>query len=183
VFTFKQVLKIAITFGVLLAAHVGYVRLFAIVAERATRATVHSLALLPSDSRTKKEAIALAAKAFGKGHWSADRELPGRYYNKERGYWMYYKEYERLSEGRQFRFKPFSLIWQSRDKKELKKVLSDEAIITLDRPLGLTVNKPGAPALHVVHAQITGNVHLSDDRCPTSSTTSRLCRSAATRTS
>src|SRR5437016_5902688 len=77
---------------------------------------------------------------------------------------MYYKEYERRNEGKQYLFKPFALIWQSRDKKELKTVLADEAVIDLDRPLGLTVNKPGTPPLRIVHAQITGNVRIRDDR-------------------
>ena len=161
---FKKSLKIALSFVVLLAAHVGYVRLFAIVAEHAARGRGNAVQLQPTDSRTKKEAIALAAKGFGAGHWSADRDLPGRYYNKERGYWMYYKEYERRNEGKQFLFKPFALIWQSRDKKELKTVTADEAVMDLDQPLGLTPNKPGTPPMRMIHAQITGNVRIRDDR-------------------
>jgi hypothetical protein len=161
---FKKALKVAITFAVLLAAHVGYVQIFAIVARRAAWSRPMVVQLQPADSRTKKEAIALAGRAFGEGHWSADRELPGRYYNKERGYWMYYKEYERRPEGKQYLFKPFALIWQSKDKKELKTVTADEAVMDLDRPLGLTPNKPGAPPLRIVHAQITGNVQIRDDR-------------------
>ena len=161
---FKKSLKIALSFVVLLAAHVAYVRLFAIVAEHAARGRGIAVQLQPTDSRTKKEAIRLAAKGFGAGHWSADRDLPGRYYNKERGYWMYYKEYERRNEGKQFLFKPFALIWQSRDKKELKTVTADEAVMDLDQPLGLTPNKPGTPPMRMIHAQITGNVRIRDDR-------------------
>ena len=93
-----------------------------------------------------------------------DRDLPGRYYNKERGYWMYYKEYERRNDGKQFLFKPFALIWQSGDKKELKTVTADEAVMDLDRPLGLSVDKPGTPPLRVVNVVITGNVRIRDDR-------------------
>src|SRR5262249_51083061 len=156
-------LKVVIAFCVLLSAHLGYVRLFAIVADRAARSSGVSVVLVQSDSRTKKEAIALAARACGKDHWSADPELPGRYYNKERGYWMYYKEYKRKNEGKQFTFTPFVLIWQSHDKKELKIVTGDEAIVDLDRPLGLAVNKPGSAPMRVIHAQITGNVRLRDD--------------------
>jgi hypothetical protein len=161
---FKKTLKVAIGFVVLLTAHVGYVRLFAIVAEHAARGRRNAVQLQPTDSRTKKEAIALAARGFGAGHWSADRDLPGRYYNKERGYWMYYKEYERRNEGKQFLFKPFALIWQSRDKKELKTITADEAVMDLDQPLGLTPNKPGTPPMRMTHAQITGNVRIRDDR-------------------
>jgi hypothetical protein len=161
---FKKALRVAIAFLVLLAAYVGYVRIFAIVARRAALSQPMVVAMQPTDSRTKKEAIALAAKGFGPNDWSADPELPGRYYNKERGYWMYYKEYERRNEGKQYLFKPFALIWQSKDKKELKTVTADEAIMDLDRPLGLAPNKPGAPPLRIVHAQITGNVLIRDDR-------------------
>jgi hypothetical protein len=160
---FKKAFKIAITFGLLLAAHVGYVRLFAIVARRAQAGAERMIPLVPTTSRTMKEAIELAGKANGAGHWSADRDLPVRYYNKDRGYWMYAKGYERLNEGRQLRFKPFNLIWQSHDKKELKIVSSDEAIIDLDRPLGLAV-KPGSPPMRVIHAQLTGNVRVRDDK-------------------
>jgi hypothetical protein len=77
---------------------------------------------------------------------------------------MYYKEYERRNEGKQYLFKPFALIWQSKDKKELKMVTADEAMMDLDRPLGLAPNKPGAPPLRIVHAQITGNALIRDDR-------------------
>ena len=45
---FKKVLKIAITFGVLLAAHVGYVRLFAIVAQRALDSRGPVMPLVPT---------------------------------------------------------------------------------------------------------------------------------------
>ena len=65
----------------------------------------------------KAEAIALAAKAFGSEHWSADPDLPGRYYNKGRGYWMYYKEYERRNDGKQYLFKPFAARSLSRAKR------------------------------------------------------------------
>ena len=65
---------------------------------------------------------------------------------------------------KQFLFKPFALIWQSRDKKELKTVTADEAVMDLDQPLGLTPNKPGTPPMRMVHAQITGNVRIRDDR-------------------
>ncbi len=161
---FKKALKIAIAFVVLLGAHLGYVRLFAIVAQRAAMGRQSVVQLQPTDSRTKKEAIALAARGFGETHWSADRELPGRYYNKDRGYWMYYKEYERRNEGKQYLFKPFALIWQSDDKKELKTVIADEAVMDLDQALGLAPNKPGAPPLRIVHAQITGHVQIRDDK-------------------
>jgi hypothetical protein len=161
---FKKALKVAITFAVLLAAHVGYVQIFALVARYTALSRPMVVQLQPADSRTKKEAIALGVRGFGAGHWTADPDLPGRYYNKERGYWMYYKAYERRNEGKQYLFKPFALIWQSKDKKELNTVTADEAVMDLDRPLGLAPNKPGTPPLRIVHAQITGNVLIRQDR-------------------
>ena len=42
-----------------------------------------------------------------------------RYYNHERGYWMYSKRYKRLNDGKQLRLDPFAIIWRSRDGKGL----------------------------------------------------------------
>ena len=160
---FKKAFQIAISFGVLLGAYVGYVRLFAFVAEHALDGKETVAPLVATTSRTMKEAIALAEMTFGHEHWSADHNLPVRYYNKERGYWMYAQSYERLNEGRQLRFKPFAVIIQSPDKKDLKTITSDEAIVDLDRPLGMSV-KPGGAPMHVIHAQITGDVRIRDDK-------------------
>jgi hypothetical protein len=160
----KKLFKIAITFGVLLTAYAGYVRLFAIVAERAALSWPRAVQLLPTASKTMKEAIALAARANGADDWSAKRDLQVRYYNRERGYWMYAREYERLNDGKQLRFRPFCLITESRGKPDLKIVTSDEAIIDLDQPMGLAVNKPGSKPLRVIHAQLTGNVRIRDDK-------------------
>jgi RNA polymerase sigma factor (sigma-70 family) len=116
------------------------------------------------NSAGKAAAIALAKRAFGPEHWSADPDLPGRYYNRERGYWMYYKEYERRNDGRQVLFKPFALISGSPDKKELKTLTADEAVLDLDRPLEPSAEKPGTPPLRVVSMVVTGRVRIRDYR-------------------
>ncbi len=41
------------------------------------------------DSKSKQQANELARTEFGEKHWSADPDLPFRYYNSDRGFWMY----------------------------------------------------------------------------------------------
>ncbi len=69
----------------------------------------------PQPTPKQIEAVELAARAFGPTHWSADKALPVRYYNRERGYWMHAKEYERLNDGKQLRLKPFAVVLKSRN--------------------------------------------------------------------
>jgi hypothetical protein len=157
---FKKVLQIAVTSGVLMACYEGYTRLFAIVAESINQShagpKVEFLA-----SRTQQDAITVAERAFGKGHWATGKDLQIRYYSKERGYWMYARDYKRLKDGKQLEFTPFALVWQSRDGKDLKTAVSNKSIINLDQPLGL---KPDSGPMHVVHAELEGDVHLRDDK-------------------
>ena len=76
---------------------------------------------------------------------------------------MYAKEYERLNDGKRVRLRPFAIIWGSRDGKGLKTATSDEAVIDLDKAIG-EVSGPGDSAMHVVHAQISGDVRLRDNK-------------------
>ena len=115
-----------------------------------------------NSSKSKKETTALAVRAFGRDHWTTDEEHTIRYYNSDRGYWMYAKSYERLKDGKQLKFEPFALISWSRDRRSLKTITSDKAVIDLDQPLGLA-NKSDTP-IHVIHAMIEGNVRLRDDK-------------------
>ncbi len=161
----KKAFKIAITFAALTGVYLGYVRIFAIVAQRATIGRGTITPLLPTTSKTLKEAISLAERAFGPDHWTANHDLQIRYYDKFRGYWMYAQKYERMPDGKRLRFTPFALIWQVRekDKLDLRTVISNEAIVDLDRPLGLA-SKPNAEPMRIIHAQINGEVNLRDDR-------------------
>ena len=112
-----------ISFGILLAAYGSYVRIFAVVTDALGHAPRGTVKIGSNHvSKTKKEAIALARKSFGSRHWSADEELEIRYYNKERGYWMYAQEVEQIREengvrydGKRIRLKPFLVISASRD--------------------------------------------------------------------
>ena len=161
---FKKALQVVTAFGLLLAGYAGYVQLFALVVAHVAPPRV-ALALEGprSESDTRRRAIDLAAGSFGPGHWSAADDLQIRYYSAEKGYWMYAKEYERLDDGKRVLLKPFAIIWGGRDGKGLKTATSDEAVIDLDKAIGV-VSGPGDSAMHVVHAQISGNVRIRDNK-------------------
>src|SRR5262249_28367465 len=80
----KKVLQVTAVFGLLLAGYAGYVRAFALlVTWAAPRTTLESVRFFVEDSKHKREAIALAKKAFGPDHWSTDDELKIRYYQAD----------------------------------------------------------------------------------------------------
>ncbi len=161
---FKKVLQIVTAFGVLLASYATYVQVFAVVAARlgaVNIAQADKFRKLPS--RTEQQAIDLATTTFGRKHWTANRELTYRYYNHERGYWMYAENYEKSKDGKQLTFTPFAVISVSPDGKGIKTVTSKRAVIDLNQPLGLINNKEATP-LQVVHARVEGDVRIRDDK-------------------
>ncbi|MDR3635789.1 MAG: hypothetical protein P4L84_18450 [Isosphaeraceae bacterium] len=162
---FKKAAQVALTFGLLLAGYAGYTRVFALVAARIQAAQVAPFKPFEArGSKTFREAIELAIRAFGRDHWSADPSLDMfRFYSADRGYWMYAKDYKREKDGKLLVFAPFALIWVSRDGKDLKTATSDKAFVLLDQPFDLVV-KPGGAEMRVVNARLEGNVHLRDDK-------------------
>ena len=162
----RKSVRIAITFSLLLGGYLGYARLFAVVADRlqvAQPAATGDLSLSPSDSASAREAKDLARRVFGDQHWTAFSDK--RYYNVERGYWMYFNTYERINEGRRIEFAPFVIIWKSKDDPSLKVISGDKAIVDFDQPFNL-INKPGASP-SIEHARIEGiggPVEIRDDR-------------------
>lgn len=164
-FVFKKALQVVATFGLLLASYAGYDRVFALVATQIQSAQVQPVTPLEERKpKTLLEAIELAVRAFGADHWSTNpsKEM-FRFYNAERGYWMYAKKYEREKDGKLLIFSPFALIWVSRDGKDLKTATSDKAYVLLDQPFDLMV-KPGGGEMRVVNARLEGNVRLRDDK-------------------
>ncbi|WP_406697962.1 hypothetical protein V5E97_03815 [Singulisphaera sp. Ch08] len=159
---FKKTLQVVTTFGVLLAAYAGYVRIFAIVAAGVGPTTQRSVPWQRRESTTQQEATRTAERAFGPKHWSANPALPVRYYNHERGYWMYAEQYERLNEGKQLRLRRFAIVMKSRNSQALKTATSNEAIVDLDQALG--VKRSAGTPMKVVHARMEGNVQLRDDK-------------------
>ncbi len=138
----KKLFKAVTALTLLVGCYFGYVHVFAIVVEqfRAIRRT-DNIVFPVHDSKSKLESIRYAREAFGPNHWSADDDLAYRYYNAERGYWIYAKECERIVEengvrydGKRMRLTPFALITKSRDGKNTKTITSDVAVFDLNEP-------------------------------------------------
>ena len=95
----KKFFKAVTTLILLVGCYFGYVHVFAIVVEqfRATRHPKPSFSRSTTRSRSWKRSR-YAKAAFGPDHWSAAEDLAYRYYNAERGFWIYAKEWERIVE-------------------------------------------------------------------------------------
>jgi len=167
----NKLLKAVTMFTLLVGCYFVYVHAFAVVVEQLRANRRSEGTMFPThDSNSKLEAIAHAGSAFGRDHWSAANDLAYRYYNAERGFWMYAKQVWRIVEengvkydGKRVRMAPFALISISRDGKNTKTIVSDEAIFDLNEPLSLSVNPEGEP-LKIKHAWIERNVLIRDDR-------------------
>jgi hypothetical protein len=167
----KKILKAGTTLTLLVGCYFGYVRLFDIVVEqlRATRRP-ENIMFQVRDSNSKLQSIAYARAAFGPGHWSAAENLAYRYYNADRGFWIYAQEWERIIEengirydGKRMRLRPFALIMKSPDGKNTKTITSDRAVFDLNEPLSFNVNADGEP-LKIKHAHLEPNVQIRDDK-------------------
>ncbi len=128
------------------------------------------MTIVGRDSHSKKQSIAYAKASFGNDHWSTAIDLGYRYYNAERGFWMYAREYEPITEENGIRYdrkrvklRPFALITKSRDGKNTKTITADLAILDLSEPLGFNLNPDGEP-LKIKHARLEGNVRVRDDK-------------------
>ena len=118
------------------------------------------LPTVANQSQSLKDAIALAASAFGPDHWSVRAEL--HYYDVDRGYWIYYRNQERLDDGKTWEFSPIAVIVKSSKGRELKTITGDKARINFNRPFD--VSKPGDEPAYVTHALIQGNVRIRADK-------------------
>jgi hypothetical protein len=167
----KKILKLVTTFALLLGIYLGYVRSFAVVVSRLTAARkVDDLGFVLHDSRSKKEAILRAREAFGPGHWTAKDDLQLRYYNSERGFWMYSQRDQRIIEedgvrydGKRIKLRPAAIIWRAKDGSSTKTVTADEAIIDFNQSLSFNI-KPDSEPIVVKFAKLEGNVMIRDDR-------------------
>jgi len=161
---FKKALRVATAFGVLLAGYAGYVHAFALLAKAIGQPT-KTPPFGGHESRSVRQAIELAARAFGPTHWAADKGLQIRIYNAERGFWMYARDQARKGDGRRVEFTPFAAIVSSPDGRVVKTIVGESAVIDLDRPYESAM-KPGADngALKVVHARIEKDVFIRDDK-------------------
>jgi len=161
---FKKAAQIAVTFGLLVAAYAGYSRGFAIVAAllMASREADESVPFPEVESKSAQMANELARESFGESSWPASKSIRMVYYDAGRGAWIYAQNYKRLDDGRRIQVWPFAMISASKDGKSRKTATSDEAIIDLSQPFGLI--KQGNEPSRVVHARLTGNVQIADDK-------------------
>ena len=168
---FKKLFKALTTLSLLVGCYFGYVHAFAIVVEqlRAIKRT-DNFAFAVKDSKSRQESIQYAIEACGADHWAADKDLAFRYYNAERGYWIYAKECERIVEengvrydGKRMRLTPFLLISKSSDGKSTKTITSDVAVFDLNEPLSFNVASSAEP-LKIKHAHLEPNVWVRDDK-------------------
>jgi hypothetical protein len=160
---FRKILKIVTTFALLVAGYAGYTRGFAFVTARVVPIT--SVPRIPADTSltlTARETVRLAARAFGKEHWTTSTEDSVSYYDAQRGYWMFFKTYARLNGGRRVHFEPFALIQRGKKGEALKTIISKSADIDFDKPFDM--GKAGADPARVVRARLDGDVRLRDDK-------------------
>src|SRR5262249_52049239 len=104
------------------------------------------------------------------GHWATRSDLNFRYYNAERGYWMFAQELEQISEengvrydGKRIRLSPFLAISTSRNGKKSYTITADRAVIDLNQPLGLSAGSD-AEKLKVKHVRLEPNVEICDNK-------------------
>ena len=159
----KQALKIAASFGLLVAGYVGYERAFVFASgfvspPKLTRVVPASERVTPS--RDAKIADRLAVRAFGPEHWTARPRDSMRYNNPAAGYWIYTQKWERLNAGKEMKFTPFVVIWGSKDGKSLKTLTAREATVQLEKPLDMT----NAGGVQVASAQAKFDVWITDDK-------------------
>jgi len=155
----------------LAGCYLGYVRAFTVVMKHLTAARkVDDIPFVVRPSRSKQEAILHARESFGPKHWTADNDLQLRYYNSDRGFWMYSQHDDRVIEedgvryeGKRIRLRPAAIISRAKDGSSTKTVTAEEAIIDLNQPLSFNA-KPDAEPIIVKHARLERNVMIRDDR-------------------
>ncbi|RUL84912.1 hypothetical protein [Tautonia sociabilis] len=165
-----RIVRTVATFALLLAGFFGYERGFAILASRVAPPTpvrAGTFDLRPSDSIGAQKATELARRVLGEHHWTSGAVSDvTKYYNNERGYWMYWSSFEFPDEHDRKRIilAPFAVIWGSNKDGSVKVMSGDRAIIDFDQPFSFLA--PG-PKPSVVHAKIEGideHVLILDDK-------------------
>jgi len=167
----KKLLKMVTVLGLLMGCYLGYVRAFAVVVSHLVAARKgEDLGFTVRDSKSKKEAMLRALEAFGPKHWTVDDDLQLRYYNTERGFWMFSQNDERIIEedgvrydGKRIRLRPAAIIWRAKDGSSTKTVTSEEAIIDFNQSLSFNANPDSEPMV-VKYARLERNVMIRDDR-------------------
>lgn len=165
-----RIVRTLVTFALLVAGYFGYEHSYALLAAR-FQPTEPAIAvgydLRPSVSVGAQQASELALRVFGEHHWTSGSVSDvTRYYNVERGYWMYWSSFEFPDEHDRKRIvlAPFAVIWGSNKDGSVKVMSGDRAIIDFDQPFSLL---GAGPKPSVVHAKIEGideHVMILDDK-------------------
>lgn len=167
----KKILKVGTTFFILLGCYWGYVHAFDLVRRQFQTQRFDGNIRAAHNPRSRQEAQDLARLAFGPNHWTVTNELPYAYYNSQRGFWMYWQEYEEIQEengvrydGKRIRMHPFVMIGRSGDGKDIWTQTCDTAILDLNQPLGLSGKQQNSEGIKVEHALFEGDVWIRDNR-------------------
>ncbi|QDV33564.1 hypothetical protein [Tautonia plasticadhaerens] len=165
-----RTVRTLVTFALLLAGYFGYEHSyarFAALYRSAEPARAPGYDLRPSVSVGAQQASELALRVFGEHHWTSGSVSDvTRYYNVERGYWMYWSAFEFPDDHDRKRIvlAPFAVIWGSNKDGSVKVMSGDRAIIDFDQPFNLL---GAGPKPSVVHAKIEGideHVMILDDK-------------------
>ncbi|MGC8638789.1 MAG: hypothetical protein ACP5XB_02790, partial [Isosphaeraceae bacterium] len=167
----KKLRKMATVLALLIGAYLGYVRAFNVVVGRLTAARrFNDFKFVVHDSKSKGEAIKQARESFGPDHWTAKEDLQLRYYNGERGFWMYSQHYDRIIkeegvqyDGKRLRLTPAAIVWKKKNGRNTYTVTSEVATLDFNQPLSLNP-KPDAEPMIVKYARLERNVMIRDDK-------------------
>jgi hypothetical protein len=166
----KKIFKAATAFTLLVGCYLGYAQVFALVVVQLTTVPRPEIVLQHRDSRSKQDSIKRAKAVMPSGHWATKNDLNFRYYNAERGYWMYAQDLEQVTEengvrydGKRIRLSPFLAISASHDGKKIYVITADRAIIDLNQPLGFGAG-PDGETLKVKHIRLEPNVIVCDNK-------------------
>ena len=169
---FKKIFKAATVFTLLVGCYLGYVQVFALVVRQMTTvpAAPEGPLLYPQRLESLLESMKRAKDVMPPGHWATRRDLNFRYYNAERGYWMYARSSNKYRKktayattASEFDCRPFLMISTSHDGKKTDTITSDRAVIDLNQPLGFIAGPDGEP-LKVKHVRLEPNVVIRDNK-------------------
>ena len=157
----KQALKVATVLGVLVVAYSGYVRGFALLAER-FRPLANPVALLAEghESATSLRAKSLALEEFGSEHWTTKASATNLEFTDKNSR-FYAGTYERKEGGKVFIFRPFAVISVDKGGK-VQSINGKQATLTFGDPVDVT--KPSGKPMRVVHAKVEGDVVIRDGK-------------------
>ena len=158
----KKAALIVCTFSALVAAHLGYTQAFVLLENHFAVVDDGVDQFAEPESASLKRSKELAVKNFGTDHWTAQPDIKLTYYDASRGSFMYAQTYELQDDGKVMVISPFAMVAVSKDGLAAKAVTASVAHIHFNQPYGLL--KKSAEPQRVVHAKLSGNVRIRDDK-------------------